>query len=68
MLKVVSSNFNLAALGGTQWDPMELASRESFWIEKKQLLEFGMNRQKWIPVYYVLVCNLCVYVYFVVYL
>ena len=27
-------------------DPMELASRESFWIEKKQLLEFGMNRQK----------------------
>ena len=27
-------------------DPMELASRESYWIEKKQLLEFGMNRQK----------------------
>ena len=27
-------------------DPMELASRESYWIEKKQLLEFGLNRQK----------------------
>ena len=27
-------------------DPMELLSRESYWIEKKELLEFGMNRQK----------------------
>ena len=27
-------------------DPMVLASREAYWIEKKKTFEFGINRQK----------------------
>ena len=27
-------------------DPMVLAARETYWIEKKELLEFGINRRK----------------------